>query len=414
MEKHARRLEYIAVEDVKPAKRNPKRHAGADIPISMGRWGFTEPTLLDERTGRLVAGHGRLEALKNLKLVGREPPEGIRTDAKGRWLVPVVRGWSSKDDTEADAYLLASNKLTERGGWDDGELSAMLAELDGADALTGVGFSDKELQELIGDAGKEPKKGQTEADAEAPAPSDAPWVKHGDLFQLGRHRLMCGDSTKPEEVARLMDGEKASLLCTDPPYGVNFTNSKGNIAADMTYAVIPAFFGVAVDQLLPGKAVLFFGAETNYTLYAALFSRELRITPKLMFWAKPQFVLRHHDYHSQYEAIFYGWTPGGDASTRWKGDRKESDVWAVPYDTTHAKKVHITQKPVELFAKAMRNHTEPGELCFEPFSGSGSQLVAGEQNGRRVHAMEIDPSYAQVSLERWEAFTGEKAQRVEG
>lgn len=142
-----RRVEYMSLDSVPGATRNPKRHSG-DIPVSIRRFGFTEPLLLDERTGKLVAGHGRLEAVRQLRAGKEEPPPGVRVK-KGHWEVPVVRGWSSRSDTEADAYLLASNRLTEVGGWESDGLAELLKELEGAHALEGLGWSDDELKKLI-------------------------------------------------------------------------------------------------------------------------------------------------------------------------------------------------------------------------------------------------------------------------
>lgn len=407
MKEESHRIEYQPLKALETAARNPKAHVQRDIQKSIGRFGYVEPLIVDERTGRLVAGHGRREALIALEKAGGDPPAGIKVNKRGEWTAPVLRGWASRSDQEAEAYLLASNRLSEAGGWDLGSLADIIRELDAADAMDGLGWSDKDMHKLLG---ADPLPGGTGSTAADDIPEVEDRVKPGELWVMGDHRLFCADSTRLEDVARLMGGERAALMVSDPPYGVNFTDKTGkNIAADMNYGVIPGFFGLGVDNLLPGRAVLLFGAETNFSLYAALFGRELGIRPKLLFWRKPNFVLRHHDYHSQYEPIFYGWTKGGDAGTRWKGDRKQSDVWDVDFDVTTRERVHITQKPVELFAKAMRNHTAPGELCFEPFSGSGSQLIAGEKEGRRVRAMEVDPHYASVALERWEAFTGRKA-----
>lgn len=148
-ETKARQLVYMPLSSIQGATKNPKQHAAEAISTSIGRFGYIEPVVLDERTGRLVAGHGRIESLRAKKLTGEPPPEGVK-DENGEWLVPVLRGWKSRSDTEAQAYLLASNQLTFAGGWDEGQLSAMLAELDASKALDGVGFSDEELQRLLG------------------------------------------------------------------------------------------------------------------------------------------------------------------------------------------------------------------------------------------------------------------------
>jgi len=216
------------------ATRNPKRHA-KDIGRSIGRFGYVEPIVLDERTGKIVAGHGRREALMAMRKKGEAPPAGVKVEGD-EWLVPVLRGWSSRSDAEAEAYLLASNKLTELGGWDDAELASMLKDLEIQDALEGVGFEDQEIAGLLGNAGlsSEPQCDPDEV-PEAPADDKEIWVKSGELYLLGSHRILCGDSTKQEDVARLMAGETATLFATDPPYGVAYGDETG---ADSKFGTI--------------------------------------------------------------------------------------------------------------------------------------------------------------------------------
>ncbi|HEY3447281.1 MAG TPA: hypothetical protein VGK67_12990, partial [Myxococcales bacterium] len=196
MASRATRLEWMPLGKLQSASRNPKQHS-AELGTSIGRFGYVEPIVLDERTGRIVAGHGRREALLAMRKRGEVAPSGIRAEGD-EWFVPVVRGWASRSDAEAEAYLLASNKLTEAGGWDNEALAEMLKDLDAQDALDGVGFTDAELEALVGSLGVDAagEGGRADADEVPEEPEEeATYVKAGELWLLGKHRLLCGDST---------------------------------------------------------------------------------------------------------------------------------------------------------------------------------------------------------------------------
>ncbi len=205
------RVEYLPLSGLKPATRNPKSHHVETVLASMERFGYVAPMILDERSGRLVAGHGRLESLKRAKLAGHKPPDRIRA-VGADWLVPVVRGVAFADDREAEAYLLADNQTTISGGWDDDELQEIIASLGAQDALGGTGF-----EEFFAES-------ELEQDDPAPlidrsAELQKTWqTAHGQLWLIGKHRLFCGDSTSAEDVQKLMDGKRACLFATDPPY----------------------------------------------------------------------------------------------------------------------------------------------------------------------------------------------------
>ena len=217
------RLEWMPLGQLQAAARNPKQHS-AEISTSIGRFGYVEPIVVDERTGRIVAGHGRREALLAMRKRGEVPPAGIRAEGD-EWLVPVLRGWASRSDAEAEAYLLASNKLTEAGGWDNELLAELLKDLGAQDALDGVGFTEAELEALLGQvdglgAGTE---GLTDPDDVPEEPKEEEvYVKAGELWVLGKHLLLCGDSTSTSDIARVMDGAKAQLCWTDPPWNVAY------------------------------------------------------------------------------------------------------------------------------------------------------------------------------------------------
>lgn len=412
------RLEYLPLTGLKGAPRNPKQHAQGDIQTSINRFGYVEPIVLDERTGRLVAGHGRRDSLASLKAKGQEPPSGIKDDG-GEWLVPVLRGWASRSDQEADAYLLASNQLTVTGGWDNGPLTEMLKELAEAKALDGVGFDAAALTELLDEAG--PQAGNSDPD-EVPEKRETD-IQLGDLFQLGEHRLLCGDSTKAEDVDRVMAGDLAHICWTDPPYNLDLGQKAVNlgqkavgrsIANDNMGAAFPgfcaAFSGEIARVLLPGGMMYLAMSTSEWpTIDSALRGATLKWSSTIA-WVKNSLVMSRKDYHSQFEAIWYGWKDGAPRLCPLE-DRKQSDVWEVARPKRSEE--HPTMKPVELITRSLTNSSKRGNICFEPFSGSGSTLLACEQTGRKCRAIELEPQYVQVAIDRWEKFTGRKAVKVQ-
>ena len=412
----SRRIEYIPIGDLVPAARNPKAHAEESIDKSVGRFGFTEPVMLDERTGRLVAGHGRVASLKRLQDKGGQPPEGVVSTANG-WLVPVVRGWSSRSDREAESYLLASNQLTMAGGWQVGELAKMLQEL-GAGA-EGIGWDNDELSKLLDSVTASAPEGEEEDIP--PVPKD-PWVQLGDMFQLGEHRILCGSCINAADVDRVLKGEKARICWTDPPWNIAYDGevSRGrpsknrDIANDNLGEDFPQFcaqFCGEISRVLePGSPIyMAMSAQEWATVHSALVSMGFHWSSTII-WAKDVFNVGRKDYHAQYEPIWYGWKEGAGRLVELE-DRTQSDLWSIPRPKKAEE--HPTMKPVELVSRSLKNSSRRGDLVFEPFSGSGTTLMACEQVGRRARAIELEPKYVQVCLERWEKATGGKAQKVE-
>lgn len=330
-----RHIEYLPVVDVVAAERNPKGHDEAGIDASLGAFGYTEPILLDERTGRLVAGHGRLQALARAaaKAAGKSPkakaaavPDGIIVDDEGRWLVPVVRGWASLSDAHAEAYLVASNRLTERGGWDERALAALLGDIDVADPnlLAATGYSDTDLAGLLERlaAGNIDEPGGPGGDGggnPAPVLAGEPTSKEGDVWLLGPHKLAVGDATDPALWRRLMggadDGLQASLLWTDPPYGVEYVGKTAaalRITADNADDA-PVLLADALEALrpylAPGShfyvAYPLDPAELGNRFRAALDAAPWRYKQTLV-WVKDRFVLGHVDHHYRHEQVAFG------------------------------------------------------------------------------------------------------------
>ena len=411
----ARRIEYLPLSSLQGAKSNPKGHADADIQRSVSRFGFVDPPTLDERTGRLVGGHGRRDALLALKAAGAAAPAGIRVE-RDDWYVPVLRGWASENDTDADAFLLASNQLTMAGGWNEEDLAKMLADLSKVpESMAGVGFTERELVSFLASLGR--NEGQCDPD-DAPEPEDNTYVKPGELWLLGKHRLLCGDCTDPDVVARVMGNERATACWTDPPYGVEY---KGGTAAHKTISnddaeglpeLLRAAFGQCVESLIEGGAI--YVAHPPGPLSAVFVSAFITAGFRLhetLIWVKDAFVLGHSDYHYRHEPILFGYNAGGGRRGRggegWYGDNAQDSVIEIPRPKKSEE--HPTMKPVELVERCLGNSTAPGHLVFEPFSGSGTTLIACERMGRRCAAIELEPRYVQVAVDRWQKFTGATA-----
>lgn len=242
-------------------------------------------------------------------------------------------------------------------------------------------------------------------DIEAEAPETLQTnIKLGDIFEIGPHRLMCGDSTDPEQFSRLMNSQKADMVFTDPPYGVNIEGSGQNrtIAGDITQTAIPFAFENCINETKDAARFYFCGASGNISLYIKLFERYLRMIPRFLIWVKNGFVMKPNGYHAQYEIIFHGYKSGGGDLKMWHAGRTEaeaSDVWQVKRDSGSTYE-HPTQKPIELPARAIRNHSTKGMLVLEPFGGSGSTMVAAHQLDRVCYAMELDPVFCQVIVNR--------------
>lgn len=416
----AQSIEYLPVQSLVPALRNPKEHDEPNLDKSLLRFGYTEPVLLDERTERLVAGHGRVGALLRLREAGKKPPKGVRVGQDGSWLVPVVRGWASKNDVEAESYLLASNQLTIGGGWNNLQLGEMLAELAEKDPLNlvGIGFDEKALAKLL-DA-TSPKAGKTDPD-DVPDRIGEIYVKEGEVYRLGEHRIVCGDSTDPGVYEALMGREQlADILWTDPPWNVAYASGDhpswkkhDEIANDNLGDAFPGFcsaFSLAMAKFTKPGAPLYLAmsAQEWPTIHASLLAAGFHWSSTII-WAKDSLVLSRKDYHTQYEPIWYGWQ-GDAARLHPLEDRTQSDLWTIPRPKKSDD--HPTMKPIELVERSLKNSSVRDAIVLEPFSGSGTVILAAERVGRRARAIELMPKYVQTAIVRWEEFTGKKAERV--
>lgn len=362
-------------------------------------------------------GTKNLEAIKaSLRVYGQRKPVVVKRDGMvveaGNATLTAAKalGWAhlaavivDDDALTATGYGLADNRSGSLAEWDDAVLARLLVDLREEDVDLGdLGWDDAEVEALLRSVAPEPPAGEDGGGGELP--SD-PVSRLGEVYEMGPHKLMCGNSTKRDDVAELLQGERAPLMATDPPFGVAISSTgseKLTISGDLTQAAIPLSFAVAIELALDDNARVYLcGGTNNFAMYSGLFDHYLRKQPRLIVWDKTHFVLRPNNYHAQFELVYWGWKGSGGAE--WFGDRKQVDVWSIPRDPS-ASYVHPTQKPVEIFARMVRNSAPPDGIVYEPFAGSGSCLIACAQEGRRCRAMELDPRYADVVRARWGTY----------
>ena len=392
------RIEMWPLAKLQPYARNAKTH-GADqvakIAASMAEFGWTVPCLVAD-DGELIAGHGRVLAATQLGLT--EAPVivlGHLTEAQRR------------------AYRIADNKLTELGTWDEALLSAELNELLAEDFdLSLIGFDDAELEALL--AGEvEPETVSRDGEDNVPEVPEAPISRPGDLWVLGKHRLLCGDATIATDVERVLDGVKPLLLVSDPPYGVEYDPGWRNKAgAAKTKRIGKVLNDDRADwrdawALFPGDvAYVWHGALHATTVADSLEATGFNIRSQII-WAKDRLVLSRGDYHWQHEPCLYAVKKTGKG--HWAGDRKQTTLWQIANKDQDAETVHGTQKPVECMRRPILNNSSPGQAVYEPFMGSGTTLIAAETTGRVCYGIELNPAYVDVAVERWQQFTGKDA-----
>lgn len=316
------------------------------------------------------------------------------------------------DDDQAAQIVLADNRLADLGGYDDETLSALLSDVS---SLDGLGWSQDDVDALA--AALEPERDDSEVE-DVEVPDDAPQrVKRGEIWILGEHRLMCGDSTKPEDMQKLLGGGAADLWLTDPPYNVaivgktkkHLTIENDSWADDDEFVeFLRKAFVTALDVLKPGCAFYIWFAQIQAENFLAATDKAGMTIRQTLIWAKSTFSLGRQDYQWKHEPCLYGWKDG--ASHRWFSDRKQTTV--LEFDKPARNAEHPTMKPVPLMAYEIRNSSRVGDTVLDSFGGSGSTLMACEQTGRKCVTMELDPHYCDVILKRWEDYTGNKAERV--
>jgi DNA modification methylase len=380
----ADKVERRHINSIVPYARNSRTHSDeqvAQIAASIKEWGFTNPILIDV-DGEIIAGHGRLMAAQKLGLTE----------------VPCITavGWT---DAQKKAYVIADNKLALNAGWDDEMLAVEFGELKELDFdISLTGFNADELANLL----KEPEKeGLTDED-DVPEAPEVPVTVEGDVWILGRHRLMCGDSTSIDAVEKLMDGGKADMVFTDPPYGVDY-DGINNDDRDGLDGLLRGAFSSYLSTCKSGAAIYVFHSDKCADIFHSVF-REFFHFSSMVIWAKNSLTLSRTDYQSQHEPCLYGWMKGGAHS--FYGDRKQVSVWRFDKERVEG---HTTPKPVALIERALENSSKGGDIVSDLFGGSGSTLIACQKSSRDCRMMELDPKYCDVIIKRWQDFTGEQA-----
>ncbi len=397
-----RQIEFWPIERLRPYARNAKMHGPdqvARIAASMARFGWTVPCMVGD-DGELIAGHGRVLAATELGLAE----------------VPVIR-LGHLDEAERRAYRIADNKLTELGDWDEGLLRDEVAGLLADDFdLSLLGFAEDELEALLQDPDLD-ESGAAEGEDEVPEPPAEPVSVPGDLWQLGPHRLICGDSTSADVVAKLLGDVRPLLMVTDPPYGVEYDpawrNQTGTAKTRRTGKVLNddrADWREAWT-LFPGDvAYVWHGALHATTVADSLIAAGFDIRSQII-WAKDRLVLSRGDYHWQHEPCWYAVKKRGKG--HWAGDRKQTTLWPIANRDQDAETVHGTQKPVECMRRPILNNSSPGQAIYEPFMGSGTTLIATETTGRVCYGIELNPAYVDVAIARWQNLTAKEATLAE-
>ena len=399
----ADKVERRSVSALIPYARNARTHSDAQvaqIAASIKEWGWTSPILIDP-TGSIIAGHGRVMAARKLGLL--EVP------------VMIAEGWT---DAQKRAYVLADNQLALNAGWDAALLSLELKELNAEGfSLDLIGFDDKALAGLLLDE----SAGLTDPDDTPDAPEN-PVSVAGDVWVMGGHRIICGSSTEADTVAKLLGDVKPHLMVTDPPYGVEYDAGWRNEAMPQKNdpkrwkdgSGSPTGAVLNDDKadwreawaLFPGNvAYVWHAGNMAYVVAESLLSVGLNIRAQII-WAKSQFVIGRGDYHPQHEPCWYAVRKGKPG--QYEGGRKQSTLWQIE-KPKKSETGHSTQKPVECMKRPIENNSSPGQAVYEPFSGSGTTIIAGEITGRYVYAVELNPAYVDVAVKRWQEYTGQQA-----
>lgn len=397
----ADKVERWQIDRLVPYARNARTHSDeqiAQIAASIREWGWTTPVLVDE-SGGMIAGHGRVLAARKLGL--SEVP------------VMIAEGWS---EAQRKAYVIADNKLTLNGGWNMELLRLEAADLEGMGFnLDLLGFGD-EMAAIRAEGGA----GLTDPDDAPELSKEPPIATRGDLWALGRHWLLCGDATSAEDTQKVLQGIKPHLMVTDPPYGVEYDADWRTRARNADGSLLSTGSGRAKGKvsndnkadwseawaLFPGDVAYIWHAGNKAHIVAeSLIDNGFDIRAQII-WAKSNLVIGRGHYHPKHEPCWYAVRQS--ATGHWSGDRKQTTLWQID-KPQKSETGHSTQKPVECMKRPIDNNSSPGQAVYEPFSGSGTTIIAAEMTGRSCHAIEIDPAYVDVAITRWQNFTGERA-----
>ena len=399
------KIEYVSISDLKPYERNAKLHPKEQveqIKKSIKDFGFNDPVAV-WKDFEIIEGHGRLIAAQELGL----------TD------IPIIR-LDSLTDQQRKAYMLAHNKLTMNSDFDLDILTQEIKSIMDFD-MTDFGF-----ESLLNDE-------EVVEDDYTPKVPEEPKAKLGDIYQLGNHRLMCGDSTSQADVQKLLEGQQVDMVLTDPPYNVNYKGTAGTIindnmkSSEFRQFLKNAFINIRTSLKNGCSFHIWYADSEGYNFRGACSDAGLTVRQQLI-WVKNSATIGRQDFQHQYESVLsgllldedaqelqegfspclYGWKNG--TAHKWYKKRKERDV--MFFDKPRASKEHPTMKPVLLFDYEMQCNTKPGDSVLDLFGGSGTLIIAAQQNKRTAYVMEYDPKYVDVIIDRWEKFTGEKAVKV--
>jgi len=395
----AKQIKWEAVDKLIPYAKNARTHSDeqvAQLAGSIKEFGFNNPVLVD-KDNSVIAGHGRLMAARKL----------------GMDKVPVVE-LDHLTESQRKAYVLADNRIALNSGWDTSMLSLELQDLKDDIDLSLLGFDPDELDALLNPI--EETEGLTDEDAVPDVP-DEPKTKLGDIYILGNHRLMCGDSTSIDSVEKLMNGQLADQLVTDPPYNIAYEGGskkreqiKNDEMADEEFRQFLKDVYIAANAVMKAGAVFYiWHADTEgYNFRGAARDMGWKVRQTLI-WNKDNSAFGRSDYHWKHEPCLYGWKEG--AAHLWAADRKQTTV--IECKRPSKSDLHPTMKPVELMEYQILNNTKGSDIVLDLFGGSGSTMIAAEKIGRKSCLMELDPKYCDVIVKRWEDFTGKKAELVE-
>ena len=379
------KMELVDIDKLIPYVNNARTHSPEQINklrASLREFGFINPVIVDDKFN-IVAGHGRVMAAQ---------AEGIKE-------IPCVYV-DYLTEAQKKAYILADNRMAMDAGWDEEMLRVELEALqDMAFDLSMTGFDDKELADLF-KTEEEVEDDDFDLDA---ALEKAAFVKKGDIWTVGRHRLMCGDATSAEDVTKLMDGKKANIIVTDPPYGVSFKSSDGlsiqndSLKGDEFYQFLLQAFKNMADNLTKGGAAYVFHADTEGLNFRKAFIDAGFHLAGCCIWVKNSLVLGRSDYQWQHEPVLYGFLQNGNHP--WYSDRKQTTIWN--FDKPKRNKNHPTSKPLDLLGYPIQNSSQANGIVIDTFGGSGSTMMACEQTNRICYMMELDEKYASVILRRY-------------
>jgi DNA modification methylase len=400
-------IEQVSIDALHPDPANPRRideHELEALTRSLRTWGFVQPVLARREDCTVIGGHQRLVAALRLGM----------TD------VPVI--WLDLSVEQARLLNLALNRIS--GTWDEQLLARLVTDLDAVPDvdLSLSGFGEDELKNLLRSIETREKAERIEEfdlDQALDEASRSPRTQPGDLWQLGEHRLLCGDATHPDDIARVLEGRRAIMLFTDPPWNVaigrdsnpRHRQRKGLANDDLSPDAFAGFLGsfaAAVSPHLDGDAYVVLGAAEWPTLDRVLRDAGFHWSATII-WVKDVFVLGRSHFHRRYEPLWYGWKEGAKSS--FQGRRDLDDVWAI--DRPRRSPQHPTMKPPELVERAITASSAAGDLVLDPFGGAGSTLIACERSGRVGALVELEPRYCDVILARWERFSGSRAELLE-